>query len=90
VHWRALGATNPAVAGHEFLPQTVLSSQLERNSASATGTAATRGTTFSGMLTSSWKLRSGTQLALTEARQSSPGAHRTSVLLPEDLRAGTY
>lgn len=56
-------------ASHEFLPQTVLSSQLERNSASATGAAATRGTTLSGALTSSWKLRSGTQLALTEGRQ---------------------
>ncbi|WP_230586804.1 hypothetical protein [Ralstonia solanacearum] len=35
-------------ARHEFLPQTVLSSQLERNSASSTSTAATRGTATVG------------------------------------------
>lgn len=55
-------------ARHEFLPQTVLSSQLERNSASGTGTGATRGTATSGNLVSTWKLRSGTQLSLSEGR----------------------
>ncbi|WP_369952137.1 TolC family protein [Ralstonia syzygii] len=57
-----------AQARHEFLPQTVLSSQLERNSASSTGTVATRGTATSGNLVSRWKLRSGTQLSLSEGR----------------------
>ncbi len=66
-------------AGHEFLPQTVLSSQLERDSASATGAAATRGTTLSGNLTSTWKLRSGTQLALTEGRQYDRDGHTAPV-----------
>lgn len=56
-------------AGHEFLPQTVLSSQLERDSASSTGLPDARGTLASGNLISTWKLRSGTQLSFSEGRQ---------------------
>ncbi|WP_229213355.1 MULTISPECIES: TolC family protein [unclassified Duganella] len=56
-------------ARHEFLPQAVLSSQWERERTSATGAAATRGAIASGNLLSTWKLRSGTQLSLSEGRQ---------------------
>ena len=66
-------------AGHEFLPQTVVSSQLERNSASAGGAAAARGTTLSANLASTWKLRSGTQLSVTEGRQYGRDGRRAPV-----------
>ncbi len=55
-------------ARHEFLPQTTLSSQLERNSTSTTDMPATRGTATSGNLVSTWKLRTGTQLSVSEGR----------------------
>ncbi|AST28677.1 hypothetical protein ACNRDG_21795 [Ralstonia pseudosolanacearum] len=56
-------------ASHEFLPQTVLSSQLERDSASVVDVPTTHSTATSGNVISTWKLRSDTQLSLSEGRR---------------------
>lgn len=59
-------------ASHEFLPQTTVSGGLERDRGSATDVVTTQGTATSASLVSTWKLRSGTQVAVSGERQASP------------------
>ncbi|WP_429455242.1 TolC family protein [Paraburkholderia sp. JPY465] len=59
-------------ARHEFLPQPTFSGGLERDRASAIDSDTVFGNGNYATLGSTWKLRSGTQLAVSESRQSFP------------------